>query len=78
MLGLIATLTPILYKHVADRRQDIDNINEANTLLLLKEQTKVYIDENKDTLSVGTTLLEPADVGIDIEGYKIGIRKDAE
>ncbi|MBR7159107.1 MAG: hypothetical protein IKD08_05510 [Alphaproteobacteria bacterium] len=76
VLGLIAALTPVLYKHVADRRQDIDNINEANTLLLLKEQTKVYIDENKDTLSVGTTLLEPADVGIDIEGYKIGIRKE--
>ena len=78
MLGLIAALTPVLYKHVADRRQDIDNINEANTLLLLKNTTSEYIEANKDSITVGTTLLEPADVGIDIEGYKIGIRKDAE
>ncbi|MBR7158800.1 MAG: hypothetical protein IKD08_03870, partial [Alphaproteobacteria bacterium] len=76
MLGLIAALTPVLYKHVADRRQDIDNINEANTLLLLKNAAAEYIEENKETLTVGTTQLEPADVGIDIEGYKIGIRKE--
>ncbi|MBR7158563.1 MAG: hypothetical protein IKD08_02645, partial [Alphaproteobacteria bacterium] len=78
MLGLIATLTPVLYKHVSDRRQDIDNINEAKTMLLLKETAAEYIAANKDTISVGTTLLAPADIGIDITGYKIGIRKDAE
>ena len=78
MLGLIATLTPILYKHVADRREDIDNINEANTLLLIKNATKDYIEANKDVLSVGTTLLEPVDVGVDIDGYKIGIKKDSD
>ena len=78
MFGLIAALTPVLYKHVSERRQDIENINEANTLLLLKEQTKVYIDENKDTLSVGTTIINPVDVGVDIEGYQIGIRKDSD
>ena len=78
MFGLIAALTPVLYKHVSDRRQDIENINEANTLLLLKEQTKAYIDENKDTLLVGTTIVEPVDIGSDIDGYKIGIRKDSD
>ncbi|MBR7158827.1 MAG: hypothetical protein IKD08_04015 [Alphaproteobacteria bacterium] len=78
MLGLIATLTPILYKHVSDRRQDIDNINEAKTMLLLKETAAEYIAANKDTISVGTTLLAPADIGVDITGYQIGIRKDAE
>ncbi|MBR7159330.1 MAG: hypothetical protein IKD08_06640 [Alphaproteobacteria bacterium] len=76
MLGLIAALTPVLYKHVADRRQDIENINEANTLLLLKNAAAEYIEANKDSITVGTTLLEPTDVGIDIEGYKIGIRKE--
>ena len=78
MLGLIATLTPILYKHVADRRQDIDNINEAKTMLLLKEATADYIEANKETLAVGTVMLEPFDVGVDIEGYLIGIRKDSD
>ena len=78
MLGLIAALTPILYKHVADRREEIDNINEANTLLLLKAQTKEYIEANKDSLSVGTTILEPVEVGVDITGYSIGIRKDSD
>ena len=77
MLGLIAALTPILYKHVAERREDIDNINEANTMLLLKNTTTEYIEANKDTLAVGTRLIDPTDIGIDISGYKIGIRKDS-
>ncbi len=75
MIGLIATITPILYKHVADRRQDIENINEANTLLLLKNATAEYIEANKDTLTTRT--LTPTDIGIDISGYQIGIRKDS-
>ena len=50
MLGLISALTPLLYKQVSDRRRDIDNINEANKLLLLKEATKDYIKANKDIL----------------------------
>ncbi len=75
MLGLIATLTPILYKHVADRRQDIENINEANTLLLLKNAVGEYIEENKESITSG--VLSPADIGIDISGYQIGIRKDS-
>ena len=76
MLGLIATMTPILYKHVAERRQDIENINEANTLLLLKNATAEYIEANKDTLTTRT--LEPIDIGVDISGYQIGIRKDSD
>ena len=77
VLGLVAALTPVLYKHVADRQQDIDNVTEANTLQILKEQTKAYINANKDTLSVGTTLLNPVDVGLDVTGYLIGIKKEA-
>ncbi len=76
MLGLIATLTPILYKHVAERRQDIENINEANTLLLLKNAVSEYIEANKETLTTGTIPL--AYLGLDnISGYQIGIRKDS-
>ncbi len=75
MLGLIATMTPILYKHVAERRQDIENINEANTLLLLKNATAEYIEANKE--SITSRVLSPTDIGIDIFGYQIGIKKDS-
>ena len=78
MLGLISALTPILYKQVTERREEIENINEANKLLLLKEATERYIEENKDTLSVGSMVIDPLDVGIDISGYSIGIKKDSE
>ena len=78
MLGLIAALTPVLYKHVADRRQDIDNINEANVMLVLKNRAAEYIEANKDTLSVGTTVLTPTDIGVEIGGYTIGIRKRSD
>ncbi len=76
MLGLIATMTPILYKHVAERREDIENINEANTLLLLKNATAEYIEANKESITSG--ILTPADIGVDISGYQIGIRKDSD
>ncbi len=75
MLGLIATMTPILYKHVSERRQDIENINEANTLLLLKNATAEYVEANKETLTSGT--ITPSDLGLDISGYQIGIKKDS-
>ena len=78
MLGLMATLTPILYKHISNRKEDISNINEANTLLLIKDATKEYIEANKDRISIGTYVIDPTDVGIDISGYSIGIRKDSD
>ena len=78
MLGLMATLTPILYKHISNRKEDISNINEANTLLLIKDATKEYIEANKDHISIGTYVIDPTDVGIDISGYSIGIRKDSD
>ncbi|MBR7158915.1 MAG: hypothetical protein IKD08_04465 [Alphaproteobacteria bacterium] len=43
---------------------------------MLKNATTEYIEENKESITVGTTLLEPTDVGVDIDGYKIGIRKE--
>ncbi|MBR7158119.1 MAG: hypothetical protein IKD08_00345 [Alphaproteobacteria bacterium] len=76
MLGLIASLTPILYKHVADRRQDIENINEANVLLRLKASSLEYIETNKENISTGNTVLIPSDIGLEISGYQIGIRKE--
>ena len=76
MLGFIAALTPILYKQVTERREEIDNINEANKLLLLKNATKEYIETNKESISIGNMVISPEEIGIDISGYQIGIRKE--
>ena len=78
MLGLISTLSPILYKYISDRREELDNIREANTFLLLKEGALDYIEANKEGLSIGTTVITPTDIGIEISGYKIGIRKESD
>ena len=78
VLGLIASFTPILYKHVSDRLEDIENINEANTMLLLKNATSEYIAANKDRLSVGSVVLNPSDLGLSVSGYQIGIKKDSD
>ena len=43
VLGMIATFTPMLYKHVADQRADIENINRANVLLYLQQQAEKYL-----------------------------------
>ncbi len=83
MLGLVAALTPLLYGHVSERRKDLDNINQANVLLLLKNATNEYIQTNKDAIlasSEDKILLKPSDLntGADISDsrYAIGIRKD--
>ena len=41
VLGMVATFTPLLYKHVADRRADIENINRANTLIFYSKRRKI-------------------------------------
>ena len=78
MLGLLSTLSPILYKYISDRREELDNIREANTFLLLKQGALDYIEANKEGLSIGTTVITPTDIGIEISGYKIGIRKESD
>ncbi len=78
ILGLVASITPILYKQVSERRQDIDNLNEANTLLLLKQQVLDYIQKNQPSIAVGNTVLDSAAIGSDISGYRIGIRKESD
>ncbi len=78
LLGFIAALTPILYNQVSERRKDIENINEANKLLLLKNATQEYIETNKDNINTGSIVISPEEVGIDISGYQIGIRKNAD
>ena len=48
MIGLIAALTPVLYTHISDRKEEIENINKANTLLMLQREAESFLkDETK-------------------------------
>jgi len=89
VLGMIATFTPLLYKHVADRRADIENINRANTLLYLQQKTEKYLKDPANIKALVDELghnqhkeIYPSELGIDTTNfdgrYIIGIRREDE
>ena len=88
VLGMVATFTPLLYKHVADRRAEIENINRANTLLYLQQKTEEYLKKPENITALVTELghnehkeIFPSELGIgnNFDGrYIIGIRREDE
>jgi len=88
VLGMIATFTPLLYKHVADRRADIENINRANTLLYLQQKTEEYLKDPDNINALVDELghnqhkeIFPSELGVgdNFDGrYIIGIRREDE
>ena len=88
VLGMVATFTPLLYKHVADRRADIENINRANTLLYLQQRTEEYLKKPENITDLIEELghnqhkeIYPSELGIgnNFDGrYIIGIRREDE
>jgi len=88
VLGMIATFTPLLYKHVADRRADIENINRANTLIYLQQKTEEYLKDPDNITDLVNELghnqhkeIFPSELGIgdNFDGrYIIGIRREDE
>ena len=88
VLGMIATFTPLLYKHVADRRADIENINRANTLIYLQQKTEEYLKDPDNITALVDELghnqhkeIFPSELGIgdNFDGrYIIGIRREDE
>ena len=46
MLGLIAMVTPILYKKAAERTTELQDINAANQLRVLSNAMDAYIKDN--------------------------------
>ena len=88
VLGMIATFTPLLYKQVADRRADIENINRANTLLYLQQKTEKYLKDPANIKALVDELghnqhkeIYPSEMGIgdNFDGrYIIGIRREDE
>ena len=88
VLGMIATFTPLLYKHVADRRADIENINRANTLIYLQQKTENFLKDPANITALVGELghnqhkeIYPSELGIgdnfDVR-YIIGIRREDE
>ena len=88
VLGMVATFTPLLYKQVADRRADIENINRANTLLYLQQKTEEYLKNPSNITALVDELghnqhkeIYPSEMGIgdNFDGrYIIGIRREDE
>ena len=88
VLGMIATFTPMLYKHVADRRADIENINRANTLLYLQHKAEDYLKDPDNITALVEELghnqhkeIYPSEMGAgsNFDGrYIVGIRREDE
>ena len=88
VLGMIASFTPMLYKHVADRRADIENINRANTLLYLQHKAEDYLKDPDNITALVTELghnqhkeIYPSEMGAgdNFDGrYIVGIRREDE
>ncbi len=88
VLGMIATFTPMLYKHVADRRADLENINRANTLLYLQHKAEDYLKDPDNVTALVNELghnqhkeIFPSEMGAgsNFDGrYIVGIRREDE
>ncbi len=88
VLGMIATFTPMLYKHVADQRADIENINRANVLLYLQQQAEKYLKNPANVTALVNELghnqhkeIFPSEMGVgsNFDGrYIVGIRREDE
>ena len=88
VLGMITTFTPLLYKHVAERRAEIENINRANTLLYLQQKTEEFLKRPANVTELIEELghnehkeIYPSELGIgdNFDGrYIIGIRREDE
>ena len=83
MMGLIGALTPVLYTHVADRKEEMQNINKANTMLQLQRETEKFLKDDDSRSSITFTsnkaTLTPSQIGLSSaldNKYNIGLKKD--
>jgi len=81
MLGLIGALTPVLYTHISDRKDDVANINKANTMLQLQRETEHYLQDitNRNNITDKTNVT-PGTINSSMAAlnnrYKIAFHKD--
>ena len=57
MLGLIAMVTPILYKKAAERTTELQDINASNQLRILANAMDSYIKDNFTRINDGETVV---------------------
>jgi len=90
-LGLVGALTPVLYTHVANKKEEVADVNKANTMLNLQRETEQYIKKNGSGLdfSGGAIVMTPGQVvypnnstkansyGLNNQ-YQIGLKKNAD
>ena len=83
IMGLIAALTPFLYNHIAERKQEMQNISRANVLLQLQREVEKYLSDKttRDSISFSANkaTLTPSQIGMKAtldNKYAIGLKKD--
>lgn len=70
MLGLIAMVTPILYKKAAERTTELQDINASNQLRILANAMDAYIKDNFSRINDGETVVNSCDEGtVDYSGF---------
>ena len=70
MLGLIAMVTPILYKKAAERTTELQDINASNQLRILANAMDSYIKDNFTRINDGETVVNSCNVGsMDYSGF---------
>ena len=63
MLGLIAMVTPVLYKKAAERTTELQDINASNQLRVLADAMDAYIKDNFTRITNGETVVNSCNVG---------------
>ena len=85
MIGLISALTPVLYTHISDRKEEIENINKANTLLMLQREAESFLKDKDKRESLdfsrGGVVLSPSELSSGLSTaldnrYKIGFKQN--
>ena len=91
MIGLVAALIPILYTHIANRKEEIKNINKANVMLHLQRETQNFLNDADKraaldealTAAGGKLAKNPSYLGSHINAsldnhYTIGFKKSGD
>ena len=70
MLGLIAMVTPILYKKAAERTTELQDINASNQLRVLADAMDAYIKDNFTRITDGEKVVNGCNVNsVDYAGF---------
>ena len=86
MVGLVGALTPVLYTHISNRKEEISNINKANTMLQLQRETEQFLKDKDKRESLvftdGKATLSPSGLNSNLttlnNKYQIGFKQNGD